>query len=50
MTTTASEEGRTTPVVRCLWSILILAKRLDVDLADAFDRTMTELADFLDSQ
>lgn len=34
----------------CLWSVLILAKRLDVDLADAFDRTMTELADFLDSQ
>lgn len=32
----------------CLWSVLVLADRLDVDLARAFNRTMDELAAFLD--
>lgn len=32
----------------CLWSVLVLAKRLDVDLAEAFERTMNELTTFLD--
>ncbi|MFF8422565.1 MazG nucleotide pyrophosphohydrolase domain-containing protein [Streptomyces sp. NPDC015680] len=27
----------------CLWSVLILARRFDVDLETAFRRTMTEL-------
>lgn len=34
----------------CLWSVLVLAERLDVDLASAFDTTMTELTEFLDGQ
>ena len=34
----------------CLWSILVLAERLDVDLARAFDTTMKELTEFLDEQ
>ena len=34
----------------CLWSLLVLAKRLDVDLAGAFDATMTELTAVLDAQ
>lgn len=34
----------------CLWSLLVLAKRLDVDLARAFEATMAELTAFLDSQ
>jgi NTP pyrophosphatase (non-canonical NTP hydrolase) len=32
----------------CLWSLLVLAKRLDVDLARAFEATMQELTDLLD--
>ena len=32
----------------CLWSVLVLADRLDVDLAAAFDRTMDDLTVFLD--
>jgi NTP pyrophosphatase (non-canonical NTP hydrolase) len=27
----------------CLWSVLVIAKELDVDLASAFDSTMNEL-------
>lgn len=32
----------------CLWSVLVLARRLDIDLAEAFERTMDELTTFLD--
>src|SRR5437660_163336 len=31
----------------CLWSVLVLAERLEVPLAEAFDRTVTELTEFL---
>ncbi|MGW1848077.1 hypothetical protein, partial [Streptomyces sp. NPDC001966] len=31
----------------CLWSVLILARRFDVDLATVFCRTMTELVLYL---
>lgn len=34
----------------CLWSVLVLSERLDVDLAAAFDRTMRELTEVLDSE
>lgn len=34
----------------CLWSVLVLAERLDVDLGRAFDATMNELTAFLDAQ
>ena len=34
----------------CLWSLLVLAKRLDIDLAQAFDATMRELTAFLDAK
>ena len=34
----------------CLWSLLVLAKRLDVDLAQAFEATMRDLTAFLDAQ
>jgi NTP pyrophosphatase (non-canonical NTP hydrolase) len=27
----------------CLWSVLVIADRLDVDLEDAFSKTMAEL-------
>lgn len=33
----------------CLWSLLVLADRLNVDLAQAFDATMQELAAALDA-
>lgn len=32
----------------CLWSVLVLAKRLDIDLAEAFERTMDQLSAFLE--
>lgn len=32
----------------CLWSVLVLADRLGVNLASAFDRTMQDLTAFLD--
>lgn len=32
----------------CLWSVLVLAERLNIDLARAFDRTMEELTAFLE--
>lgn len=32
----------------CLWSVLVLADRLNVDLACAFERTIEELTAFLD--
>lgn len=31
----------------CLWSILVLARELDIDLSAAFDKTMSELTDKL---
>ena len=31
----------------CLWSVLVLAARYEVDLGGAFDRTMDELAERL---
>lgn len=34
----------------CLWAVLVLADRFEVDLAAAFDRTMTELSEYLDRQ
>ncbi len=34
----------------CLWSLLVLAERLDVDLGRAFEATMQELAEVLDGQ
>ncbi|MFD0315548.1 MazG nucleotide pyrophosphohydrolase domain-containing protein [Streptomyces flavalbus] len=34
----------------CLWSILILAHRYDVDLEAAFHRTMTELDDAISTR
>ena len=34
----------------CLWSVFVLADRLDVDLALAFEATMNELTAFLDAQ
>jgi NTP pyrophosphatase (non-canonical NTP hydrolase) len=33
----------------CLWSVLVLAERLDIDLAAAFTTTMGELTAFLDA-
>lgn len=27
----------------CLWSVLVIAKKLDIDIVDAFDATMQEL-------
>ena len=32
----------------CLWSVLVLADRLEIDLADAFEQTMNELTHSLD--
>lgn len=34
----------------CLWSLLVLAKRLDVDLARAFETTTMNLTSFLATQ
>lgn len=34
----------------CLWSVLTLADAYDVDLARAFDDTMTELSDHLTAE
>lgn len=34
----------------CLWSLLVLAKRLNVDLAHAFEATMQELTAVLDAK
>ncbi|MCF3103152.1 nucleotide pyrophosphohydrolase [Streptomyces roseoverticillatus] len=34
----------------CLWSVLILAYRYDVDLGEAFRRTMAELEESLSAQ
>ncbi len=31
----------------CLWSVLILAHKYDIDLGAAFDRTMDELEDWI---
>jgi len=34
----------------CLWSVLVLADRLGVNLGKAFDQTMGELTEFLGAQ
>lgn len=34
----------------CLWSVLVLADRLEIDLAQSFDATMEELTAFLDAK
>jgi NTP pyrophosphatase (non-canonical NTP hydrolase) len=34
----------------CLWSLLVLADRLGVDLAQAFEATMQELTNFLEGK
>jgi NTP pyrophosphatase (non-canonical NTP hydrolase) len=34
----------------CLWSILVIARHFDVDLAEAFPATMDDIDDWLDRQ
>ena len=42
-----SREALEHELADCLWSVLVLAARYDVDLGSAFERTMDELADRL---